>query len=1095
MDCPTVAAMTEPAPSVVVESPAALWAEPSGLDLAFAAFELAGAGVVVVDCERRLAAARGGVLARLGWQPEVILGRTLADALPAAHHERLAGGFAAALAGDRAACSLVTSDRLSVFDIQLGPIADRSSTVVGAIAVVREVASGEAGPGGEERLGLLLESVTDYAIFVLDVDGRVASWNEGARRLKGFEAAEIVGQHFSCFYTPEDLATGRPARQLEVAARDGRVEDEGWRVRKDGSRFWANVVISAIRDRAGELVGFGKVTRDTTARQSAERALRDSEARFRGLLDSAPDAIVIAGERGEVVLVNAQTEALFGYPREELIGRPVEMLLPERLGAAHRGHRAAFFAHPATRGMGEALELTAQHRDGHEFPVEISLSPLATDAGMLVSAAVRDITERKAAERMVSEQRELLSSVLASVTDYGIIGSDLEGKIDLFSRGAERMLGYRAEEVLGNTQVGLIDAGQIASRAAELGVAFGAEVLSHAARLGRNETREWTFVHEDGDRFTGRFTVSARRGADGEITGFIGVVTDVTEQRAAAEELRLAEERFRTAFTDAPVGIALVSAAPETLGRFLQVNRAMCELLGYTEDRLLRSDLNGFLVPEERARGLDAMSDLLAGRTDHDQSERRYVHSMGHPVDALVSFGLVRGADGSPLYFIVQADDISQRKRYERELQYMAGHDPLTGLANRSHLTEALDRHMAHVKRHGPAGALLMIDLDHFKQINDVNGHSAGDQALAAAARIIRARARDSDVVARLGGDEFIVLMTDGGEAEAQVLASDISDRIRRRVTAAAGADITLTASIGIRLCDNTGERAPEDLLAEVDEAMYTAKREGRNRIATHVTAAGSAHRQKARMTIHNQIERALTTDSFELYAQPVMRLHDHAITKHEVLLRMRTDDDQLLAPGTFLYVAERFEQIGRIDRWVVDHAIAIAAHPKLDPSIALEINLSGRSIGDPDLLRFIEARIDEHGVDPRRLIFEITETAAVENIHDARQFAEELGALGCRFALDDFGAGFGSFYYLKYIPFDFLKIDGEFIKSATEGRTDQLVVQSCVQLAKGLGKDTIAEFVENAETLRLIRALGVDHAQGYHIARPSPIAGALGLD
>ena len=566
----------------------------------------------------------------------------------------------------------------------------------------------------------------------------------------------------------------------------------------------------------------------------------------------------------------------------------------------------------------------------------------------------------------------------------------------------------------------------------------------------------------------------------------------MSARKAAEERLRLAEERFRTAFVNAPVGLGLVSAMPPTLGRYLQVNRAMCELVGMSEEAMLGADIQSLTLTDDLARGLDAVRDLLAGRLDHHQSEQRYLHAMGHPIDVSVRLSLVRGADGAPMYFIAQVEDLEPRKRYERQLQYMAGHDPLSGLYNRAHFLELLERHLLGIRRDGAAGALLTVDLDHFKQINDRAGREAGDQAISSVGRLIGARVRESDVIARLEGDEFVVLMHEGGEEEAETLASDLSDRIRAGIRIAIDAgELAMTASIGVRVIDDV-EATPEELMTDSEAAMFAAKRAGRNRIALRVKHPVGRHRQPARMTLHNQIERALETDSFELYAQPVMRLSDQAVVKYELLLRMRTDDGTLLSPGTFLYVAERFGQIGRIDRWVVDRAVNLAVDPRLEAGVELEINLSARSIGDTELLAFIERRIEASGADPTRLVFEITETAAVENIQSARAFAEELRGLGCKFALDDFGAGFGSFYYLKYIPFDFLKIDGEFIRAATEGRTDQLIIQACVQLAKGLGKDTIAEFVETAETLRMLRALGVDFAQGFHVARPRPVEEAF---
>ena len=305
---------------------------------------------------------------------------------------------------------------------------------------------------GIDMLQTLVDSIREYAIILLDPKGNITTWSPAAERLKGYRAEEVIGKHYSIFCTPEDAVASKAERELEVAAREGASEFEGWRVRKDGSRFWANVIITPLRDAQGKLQGFGKVLRDHTNRRRAED-------KFRAFVESAADAVVVVNPKGEIVLVNSQTEELFGYSRAELLGKTVEMIIPERFRGQHPGHRTKYFAEPRPRSMGASLSLSALHKDGHEFPVEISLSPVETEEGTMVTSSIRDATQRRNTEEKLKNQaREIMEMATVPVVQVweGIIMVPLIGMLDS-SRTQQLMekLLHRITET--NSPVALLD--------------------------------------------------------------------------------------------------------------------------------------------------------------------------------------------------------------------------------------------------------------------------------------------------------------------------------------------------------------------------------------------------------------------------------------------------------------------------------------------------------------------------------------------------------------------------------------------------------------------------------------------------------------
>jgi diguanylate cyclase (GGDEF)-like protein/PAS domain S-box-containing protein len=572
------------------------------------------------------------------------------------------------------------------------------------------------------------------------------------------------------------------------------------------------------------------------------------------------------------------------------------------------------------------------------------------------------------------------------------------------------------------------------------------------------------------------------------------VARRLAERERAERALARAEERLRTAFAEAPIGMAVVS--PE--GRFLQVNKALARITGYETWELLTLPFAGELThPEDRRSDERARAAMLAGEMRNYDVEKRYLHAAGHTVWVAVHTTLIRDGDGRPAYFLAQIEDVTDRRRYESELQHMADHDPLTGLLNRRAYERRLEEHLARGERYGHAGAVMVLDLDDFKEVNDTLGHSAGDELIVRVANALATRLRESDTLARLGGDEFAILTPTGERAEAEHLADSLLQVVRREHAARGpgGRERPITASIGVAPLEGVEHLSAEEALINADLAMYDAKEAGRDRSETYGGAGrGQAHIE-ARLEWAERIRAALDEDRLVLHAQPVVETATGRTTQHELLVRMVDAHGDLIPPGSFLPIAERFGLIREIDRWVVTRAIRmLGEHREEGRHPTVEINLSAHSLGDAQLAVHIGRELRAAGAAATQLIFEVTETAAIGNIAAARTFAERLGELGCRFALDDFGAGFGSFYYLKHLPFDFIKIDGEFVRNCAADPTDRLVIGAVVELARGMGKRTIAEFVGDEQTLTILTELGVDYVQGFHLGPPAPLENWLGL-
>lgn len=421
----------------------------------------------------------------------------------------------------------------------------------------------------------------------------------------------------------------------------------------------------------------------------------------------------------------------------------------------------------------------------------------------------------------------------------------------------------------------------------------------------------------------------------------------------------------------------------------------------------------------------------------------------------------------------------------DNSLRQLAEYDSLTGLVNRNRFTQELETEIARITRGGEPASLFFVDLDQFKYINDTLGHAAGDRLLQQVGNALMNRMRDVDIVARFGGDEFAILARGTSQRSATGLANSLLKLFRDLRFNEGEHALHVHCSIGITLIDS-GTRSAQDFLAQADMACHQAKASGRNCYSVYQEKDDAKGRMAADMSWSQAILNAIAQDGFAFQYQPIVSASSEEWENYEVLLRMVGDDGELIAPSAFLSSAERFGLMPKIDAWVIRNAIqALAGFNGSKRKVRLFINLSGHIFKDTEIISSIRDMLKQHKVPPEALCLEVTEQVAVQHLEEASLLMRSLQKIGCLFALDDFGAGFSSLTYIKHLPIDFIKIDGSFVSNMRHDQIDQAMVQLFAQVGKTLGKKTVAEYVENLETLAMLKKLGVTYFQGYYVGKP----------
>ena len=703
-----------------------------------------------------------------------------------------------------------------------------------------------------------------------------------------------------------------------------------------------------------------------------------------------------------------------------------------------------------------------------------------------MSGTAHDVTEARRAARELATARDLYRGVLTAASGLSIIGTDPLGQITVFNTGAQKMLGYTEEQMLGNSPIVLHDPVEIRQRAAEIGVEADFRLFTPGADCEEPQTRQWTYLTSSGRRLQVELTVTAMTAPDGSLSGYIGVATDVTSQRQAELALRESEQRFRLAFDAASVGMCMVSLAPETLGQLMRANQAMCNFTGYTEEELLSQDVVSLSIPEDTEGTKAALAAMARGDITQVRRETLYRHADGSHLWGLLSSSTVTPADGSPPYAISLVEDITARKRAEAALTHQALHDGLTGLANRSLLLDRLDHALAASVRSAGKVGIAYLDLDGFKQVNDGAGHAAGDELLVQVAGRLRSSVRPGDTVGRLGGDEFAIICTDLSDPKDLSRVADRVLKALREPFLLPSGTFTISASIGLALGEDRTNG--EQLLATADTAMYTAKRAGRDRVT--VTDPQQQARADRSNRLRPQLETALSADELVMYGQPVLDLRSGEVVAVETLLRWNHPRRGVLGPGEFLDVAESSALMIPIGRRALHESCRMAASwaDQLgDRAPDVHVNISGRQLETGNLTQDVLSALTEYGVPADRLVLELTETHMPLIADSLRKDLSNLRERGIRIAIDDLGTGYSSLTRITELPVDMLKIDLRFIAGLGTDSGCTAVVAAILEIGKTLGLAVVAEGVETAAQARLLAQYGCQTVQGYLYSRARP--------
>ncbi|HEX8616681.1 MAG TPA: PAS domain S-box protein [Thermoanaerobaculia bacterium] len=891
--------------------------------------------------------------------------------------------------------------------------------------------------------GQILETMKS-AVVVSDMNGRVRVVNRGAERLLGYKPDELRDAHLrDLLGREENLTTGQLINSLGVLE-----HPMVWRA-ADGARVDVLAASSFLRDHAGTPVGVVYVASDFTERKRAEQALRESEHRYRRLFEMNPLPMWVYDlESLAFTAVNDVAVRHYGYSRDQFLRMTIaDIRPPEEIPAL-------FDALQQLETRRDPARFRHRKSDGGVIDVEVTSFEFVSGTRRQRLVIAQDITERLRGEEELRRSEERYRELFENANDL-VYTHDLEGRITSMNIAGERASGYTRDELLG-TKIERVLAPEHLERATD----------AMKKKLRGDATA--TFYEIDLRAKDGRtipLELSTRLiYRDGKPIGVQGIARDVTERKAN-------EARYQLLFERNLAGVYRT----RTDGRVLDCNEACARILGYaSRDELLTGSAHDFYFD---AADRQRVVHMLREQKQVSNLEQRMRRRDGTTLWVIENVSLLEGdiLEGTLI-------DITDRKRAQEQMEYQAYHDALTGLPNRLLFRDRITVALAHAKRNARTSAVMFLDLDQFKLVNDTLGHTVGDRLLQVIGSRLVACVRAEDTVARMGGDEFTILLSDMNDRRgAAAVAQKVLEAIRQAVHIDAH-ELYVTTSIGIAIFPDDGEDA-EAVLKNADRAMYRAKELGRDNYQYATPAHFDA--VDGRLALERKLRHALEREEFLVHYQPMVEIATGRVVGAEALVRWQDPELGLIAPDDFIPVAEETQLIVPLGAWVLRTAIAQMKtwHDAGHASLRVAVNLSPRQFQDRELIATVERVLAETGFPAQFVDLEITESTAMQNVELSLSILNRLKEMGIRISIDDFGTGYSSLSYLKRFPIDTVKIDQDFVRDLTSD--DAAIISAVISMARALNLRVIAEGVETEEQLEFLRRENCAEMQGFLYSRP----------